>query len=123
MPSTPSTQVQLHRANVPAPSKLPIPVVYTAPVAIATAHTNVSGLDLYQVINQSGKVVWSLSSSGVVTLNPVNPSATALMGRHEGTSFATAFPDPTGQKLDIYQIHDGSKVVYHVDYQGNAFTP
>ena len=119
MPSTPSTQVQLHKASVPPK----ISGVHTAATAIAAAHTNVPGLDIYQVVNQSGKIVWSLSSTGIVTLNPANPTPTALMGRHEGSSFAMAFPDFTGQQKDIYQIHDGSKVVMHVDFQGNVFTP
>lgn len=119
MPSTPSVQVQLHKASVPPK----LTGTHTAASAISAAHTNSSSQDLYQVVNVGGKIIWSLSSNGVVTLNPVNPSATALLGRHQGTSFANAFPDPTGQKQDIYQIHDGSKVVYHVDYLGNAFTP
>lgn len=117
MPATPTQNVQLHKVGVP-----PQKTTLTAAQAIALAHPS-SSLDLYQVFNQSGKCVWKLDSTGTVTVNPSTFTSYALLGRHLGSSFATAFPDVAGAKQDIYQIHDGSKVIHHVDYQGNAFTP
>lgn len=119
MPAQSTTIPSLVRASV-------VPKVtgtHTAATATATAHANAKGEDLFQVINQGGKVVWNLDSAGVPHTNPTNPTATAHLGQHFGSSFATAFPDLVASKLDIYQIHDGSKVVYHVDYLGVAYTP
>lgn len=114
-----------HTASVPPK----VTGSHTAATATATAHTNLSQVDLIQVIAQGGKVVWNLTSAGVVNVNPANPSKAggqpvALLGQFFGSSFAAAFPVSSNpQKLDLYQVHDGSVVVFHVDFQGNAFTP
>jgi hypothetical protein len=90
--------------------------------SLAVAFTNPQRLDLLQVVNEGGNVVWSLSASGVASTNPTSPTRTAVLGQFEGSSFATAFPNPG--RFDILQIvKPGSGVVFHVDYLGNANTP
>lgn len=98
---------------------------YTAKKAVATAHVNEQGLDIIQIINQGGKVVWNLDSNGVPHVNPASPSQVsghyrAAFAQYFGSSLA-AISNPLN--LDLYQVHDGSKVVFHVDYLGNAVTP
>lgn len=100
-------------------------IAYTASSAVKKAHINEQGLDIIQVINQGGKVVWNLDATGTANVNPANPSKVAghfraAVAQYLGSSLG-AIPNP--QKLDIYQCHDGSKVVFHVDFNGNAFAP
>lgn len=97
-------------------------ITTSAASTVNAAHPSNSGLDILQVVNEGGKVVWNMNSAGVVATNPTNPTSTALLGRYAGASFAAAFPDPTHAQLDFYQITQGSKIVYRVDYLGNAFT-
>jgi hypothetical protein len=105
---------------------VPVSVIaYTAVKAVKTAHINEQGLDIIQIVNQGGSVVWNLDATGTVHVNPVNASKVsghfrAALAQYFGSSLA-AIPNPN--KLDIYQCHDGSRVVFHVDYLGNAFAP
>jgi hypothetical protein len=89
---------------------------------LATAFANPSGYDLMQVVNEGGKVVWNLTSAGVTNTNPANPTMSAILGKFSGSSFATAFPNPS--KLDLLQVvNEGGSTEFLVDYQGLAYTP
>jgi hypothetical protein len=86
---------------------------------ITTAFTNPSSLDIIQVKKEGGGVVWNLDKNGTATTNPVSPTAGALL-TFLGASFAIAF-GPNPDQLDILQVvQQGGKVVFSVDYQGNA---
>lgn len=88
---------------------------------LAAAFDNPTNLDLIQVVNHSGKVIWSASFNGTVTENPVNPTSKALLARLEGETFAAAFNNP--DNLDILQIIGaGGSVVYHINYLGVSST-
>jgi Concanavalin A-like lectin/glucanases superfamily len=87
--------------------------------SLATAFYNPYGLDLIQVVNEGGDVVWSLAADGTATTNPVTSTPKALIGRYEGSSFALAFPNP--YSLNIFQvIGQGDNIVFWVDSDGNA---
>ena len=81
----------------------------------ATAFTNPQSLDLIQVINEGGKIVWNLTSTGVAS-----PTGNALLGQYFGSSFAAAFTNPSS--LDLIQIVSpvGGNTVNYVDYAGVA---
>lgn len=65
--------------------------------------------------------IWNLDYQGNENTNPANPTSNALVGRYEGQSFATAFPN--ANRYNIFQIvSQGGHVVFYVDYQGNAAT-
>lgn len=103
-----------------------VPRYTTSINAVLKSHFNSDGLDLIQVVNEGGKVIWNLSATGVATFNPANPSKKfgipqASLHQYFGNTFAQAFTNSSN--LDIFQVHNGSKVMFHVDYQGNAFTP
>jgi hypothetical protein len=107
--------------SVSIPSGIPSS---SAALAVSGAHSAAvsQGLDILQVVSAGGKVVWNMNSAGVIATNPASPTRTAHLGQFEGSSFSAAFPDPTNAKSDFYQITQGSKVVYRIDYQGNSFT-
>ena len=87
--------------------------------SLTTAFPNVQGLDIFQVINEGGQVVWNLNAVGVATNNPTKPTPGTLLGQYEGSNFQAAFPNP--YQLNIFQvISQGGSVVFYVDYQGNA---
>ena len=93
---------------------------YGANLAAAFPHNL---LDIFQVVNEGGKIVWNLSSTGVATVNPTNPTNGTVLGQFSGSSFAQAFAYNPDQ-LNVFQlIGQGGAVVFHVDYQGNAVTP
>lgn len=88
---------------------------------LAEAFYNPGHLDIVQVVNQSGKVVWSLNYQGTVSINPAHPSGQAILGKFEGATFALAFPNPYAK--DVLQIiGPGDKVYFWVDYLGVAHT-
>jgi hypothetical protein len=88
---------------------------------IQQAFTNPSSLDIMQVVNEGLKVVWNIDKNGNQNTNPTNPTPTALMVYY-GSSFAQAF-SANPDSLDILQVvGQGGRVVYSVDYQGNAGT-
>ena len=86
----------------------------------ATAFTNPQSLDLIQVINEGGKIVWNLTSTGVANTNPASPTGNTLLGQYFGSSFAAAFTNPSS--LDLIQIVSpaGGNTVNYVDYAGVA---
>ena len=93
---------------------------YGANLAAAFPHNL---LDIFQVVNEGGKIVWNLSSTGVATVNPTNPTNGTVLGQFSGSSFAQAFAYNPDQ-LNVFQlIGQGGAVVFHVDYQGNVGTP
>lgn len=84
--------------------------------SFGAAFTNLQNLDVVQVVNEGGNVVWNLSSNGVA--NPGSTTQGALF-TYYGSSFAQAFMNP--QNLDVLQVvQAGGNVVFSVDYQGNA---
>lgn len=87
----------------------------------ATAFSNPLRLDLIQVVNKHGKVVWNLTARGAVNINPASPTTHALLGRYSGTSFAQAFSEnPMG--YDVFQVvGPGGVGIFHVDHAGTAF--
>jgi len=119
MPSKASYNPNTYRVSIPPKTS----GTHTATTAIAAAHTNPTGLDILQVVNEGGKVVWNLDINGNSNTNPAHPTNGAHLGQHFGSSFSQAFPDAAISKLDVYQIHDGSTVVHHVDYLGVSYTP
>jgi hypothetical protein len=87
--------------------------------------SNPENQDLLQVIIAGGKVVWNLTFDGIATVNPATSSQTALLGQFFASSFnaafSTVFSNP--QNLDVLQIQlPGAKVVFYVNYNGDAFT-
>lgn len=87
--------------------------------SLAQAFFNPSKLDLMQVVNEGGKVVWNLTWSGIATVNPNSSTLKAMLGRYEGQSFAAAFPNPYSK--DVLQIiGQGDNVVFWVDHTGAA---
>lgn len=85
--------------------------------SLTTAFYNPYSLDLVQVVNEGGTVVWNLSSSGLTSSFPVNPTSNALIGRYNGSSFSAAFPNPNN--LDLLQVvGPGSKVQFFVNGSG-----
>lgn len=90
--------------------------------SLATALPNPQNLDVIQVINADGEIIWNLNYAGISTFNPSNPTAQALLDRFYGNTFSQAFSNPS--QLNIFQVvSQGGAVVFHVDYQGNAVTP
>lgn len=91
--------------------------------SFGTAFTNPQQLDVLQIINEGGNIVWSLNYLGVATVNPTNPTATSVFKRYFGTSVATAWTNY--DNLDIIQITNpsGQAVVYHCDYLGTVYQP
>ena len=90
--------------------------------SLAASVQNPSKLDLLQVVDEGGKVVWNLTSAGVANTNPATSTGTALLRRYFGSTFSAAFVNPSG--LDIFQVIDqGGAVVYHVTSAGLAVTP
>lgn len=84
------------------------------------AFYNPDGMDLLQVVNEGGNIVWNLSADGVSTFLPDSPTSKALVGRYEGESFVLAFPNPYG--YDVFQvIGQGDNVAFWVNSDGNAF--
>lgn len=89
--------------------------------SLAASVKNPSSLDLLQVVDEGGKVVWNLTSAGVATANPSTSTASALLTRYFGSSFSAAFKNPSN--LDILQVVDeGGTVVFWVDHTGAANT-
>lgn len=98
----------------------------TAAQIIAATHSNPENLDLFQVINEGGKVVWNLNYAGVASTNPSSPTMkagkpVALLAQWFGTSLAAAHANLTNS--DLYQVNNGSAVVLHVDYTGTVYVP
>lgn len=93
----------------------------SSPSYFVNAVSNPSGSDVLQVINEGGKVVWNLDKNGNANVNPVSPTFGAL-NTVFGSSFIQAFA-PNPYNLDVLQVvSPGGKVVFSVDYQGNAGT-
>ena len=110
-------------ASTPATNETIFPGQYGG-FSLASAFRNPYQLDLLQVINVDGDIVWNLTAAGVANTNPANPSETALVARFFGSSFSQAFPNTSGLNLDIFQITTiGSRVVFHVNYLGVPSTP
>jgi hypothetical protein len=90
--------------------------------SLSKTFTNPSGLDLIQVVNEGGKVVWNLTSTGVANTNPIQATGQALLSRYEGSSFANAFSNLAGN--DILQIINpiSGTIVFGVSAQGTSYT-
>lgn len=87
--------------------------------SLAEVAPNPYKMDLFQVINQSGVIVWNLDYAGTENINPASPTSQALLGRYEGQSFVSAFPNPDAQ--NVFQVVNGSgSVVFAIDSTGNA---
>ncbi len=96
--------------------------------SLAVAFTNPQGLDIIQVINDGGAVIYNLDKNGVATTNPASPSKVdnvpqALYKQFGAGSLALAFSNPGN--LDLLQVISptGGAAVFHVDYLGAAHTP
>lgn len=87
----------------------------------ATAFKNPSSLDIIQVLNEGGKVVWSLNSAGTAFTNPTSVQHTVgALNTYFGSSLATAFKNSSN--LDILQIYTGTgETLYRrVNYAGTV---
>lgn len=96
--------------------------------SLAAAFPNISQLDLIQVINQGGTVVWNLNYLGVAAANPASPTTgptgiySAMLRQFFAPSLAAAFTNLGN--LDILQVMKRNySPVFHVDYLGVAHTP
>jgi len=86
---------------------------------LKSAFTNPQQLDLIQVVNEGGDVVWSLDYGGTAFFNPIQFSTNAIIGKFFGDSFQSAFINPL--ELDVFQVvSSGSSVIFRVDYLGQA---
>jgi len=104
-----------------------------AAALFAGAFTNPASLDILQVINEGGKVVWNLTSAGVATTNPTTWSVgsgnqpQSLLQQMFGSSLAAAIASAfnTSTPLDLLQIIDnnGQGVLLHVTNAGSVVTP
>lgn len=104
----------------------------TAAAICAGAFTNPSSLDLIQVINEGGTVVWNFTSAGVANVNPASPSLsggrpTALLKQLFGATLAAAIASAanTQEPLDLIQIYSnvGQALLLHVSNTGVVTTP
>jgi hypothetical protein len=90
--------------------------------SLAAAFSNPQKLDLLQVVNGLGKVVWNLTAAGAVQTTPSSPTSRALIGQYRGVSFADAFSENPMQ-YDVFQVVGPSGTgIFHVDYTGTAYT-
>lgn len=88
---------------------------------LAEAFYNPQHMDLIQVINEGGDVVWNLTFDGDTNFNPVSSTRKALVGSYFGESFALAFPNPYSK--DVFQvIGQGDNVVFWIDANGESHT-
>jgi hypothetical protein len=86
--------------------------------SLSDAFPNPSGMDLAQVVNESGVVVWNLTASGTANYNPTNSTPNSLLGRFEGSSAYAAFTSNS----DILQVvNKGGHVVFYVDFLGLSY--
>lgn len=85
------------------------------------AFFNPQDLDLLQVIDVNGNIVWHVDFDGDDSPNPTSPTGEALLGKFKGATFAQAFPQPNGGVSDLIQvINNQGQIIWFVDYQGNA---
>jgi hypothetical protein len=87
----------------------------------AAAFTNPAGLDVLQIVNEGGSVVYSIDSTGTAHTNPTSPTSESLMWRLQGSSISNAFQNDPSQ-LDLFQIYSpvGGALVYYVDFTGTT---
>lgn len=97
---------------------------------LAAAFTNPQQLDILQVVNEGGTVVYNLDRNGVNNTNPVSPTKVggipqALYQQNGASSLASAFPGNAATQLDLLQVISGvgGVLIFHVDYLGVAHTP
>ena len=89
--------------------------------SITAAFKNPSQLDIIQVKNEGGDVVWNLTASGSENINPSNPTKGSLY-IYFGASFTQAF-GPNPNQFDIMQVvAQGNSVVFRVTADGSAQT-
>jgi hypothetical protein len=97
------------------------------------AFANPSSLDIVQVVNEGGTVVWNLNYQGVATTNPTSPTlgpgnkATCVLQQMFGANLAAAIASAYNHQntLDILQIIDnnGQAVLCHVNNNGLVTQP
>lgn len=87
--------------------------------SLQTSVINPKQLDLFQAIRKGGAIVWSLSSQGVSTINPSNPTSDALLARVQGESFMDAVH--IGDSSDAFQVKNSNGlIVFRVDSNGTS---
>jgi hypothetical protein len=71
------------------------------------------------VVNEGGNVVYNVDYTGVSNTNPGNPTPGTILGKYQGPNFQNAFLNPNN--LNVLQVvRSGGKVVFYIDYLGNA---
>ena len=86
------------------------------------AFNNPLNLDILQVINRSGRIVWNLDSGGTSNDNPINPSKGSVLGPFSGASFTLAM-SPNPLSLDVFQIvTPGEQVIFGVTSTGTTYS-
>jgi hypothetical protein len=116
-PTKPATSI-----SVKAPST--VGSAPTAANAISQSFTNNSQQDLIQIVAPNGgAVIYRLDFQGNVFRAPSigTSTATALLSRRSGTSFASAFPQLNGNSADVLTISNGA-IVFRIDSTGTAHT-
>jgi len=81
-------------------------------------------LDLMQIINRGGKVVWNLDYQGTATINPTSFTRNdTILGQYLGDSWKSTFRDNNVNpyNFDLLQVvHPEGHVVWWLDYAGTV---
>ena len=95
---------------------------YVEASSLGAAFANPRRLDLIQVVNSGGKVVWNLTSTGSAHEDPATPTAGAVLGQFRGASFAEAFAE-NPMRYDVLQVVGASGAgIFHVDCTGAPYS-
>ena len=85
--------------------------------SIQTAFLNPLQLDLIQIADHGGDVIWKLDSNGTVTQNPTSQTQGTIIGKFLGSNFQNAFYNL--DQLDVIQISTfGGGIVWYLNYEG-----
>jgi hypothetical protein len=88
--------------------------------SLSAAFSNPRNLDLIQVVNKGGKVVWNFTADGSVNINPAS-ATDALLGKYPGATFAQAFAENPLQYDVLQVVGPSGEGIFHVDYTGAAY--
>jgi hypothetical protein len=94
--------------------------IFVDGLILATAFSNPLNLDLVQVVNKRGKVVWNVTPGGEVNINSDSPTANTLLRQFCEATFAQAFAE-NPMEYDVFQVvGPGGVRIFHVDHADAA---